>query len=446
MRLMKRVAALAAAAGMGAGAAWAVPVVSNVTMTQRAGTRIVDIAYELSGEAAVVTLGIETNGVALPDSAVTRLTGDVCKVVQTGSRALVWNAGGDWPEHVVTEARARVTAWSVGAPPLYLVIDLSAGPAAGSYPVRYHVSAEALPDGGLTNDLYRLDRLVMRRIRTQAAYPETGVFMMGSPEGEYYRQGVGYEDRHQVTLTKDYYLGVFEVTQWQWRQVTNARPAKWSHADYWMTRPVESVTYNDIRGSAAEGGGGWPTDSAASAASFIGLLRAKTGVAGLDLPTGAQWEYASRAGTTGSLNDGTVNLAGAASDPRLDLLGRYQGNGGQILVEGAWVPDASMNAPVDGSLVTVSNATAKAGSYLPNAWGLYDMHGNVWKWCLDYFVSSFGFDPVIDPVGADTGTDRTIRGGGWSNAAEYNRVAFPFNLSPADTGRNVGLRLASRLP
>ena len=144
----KTAAAVTAAAIMGAGAAWAVPEVSNVNMTQIENTRTVQVTYDLSVTNAIVTLSIETNGVAIPDSAVTRLSGDVCKVVAPGSLTITWNAGADWPENVAESAKARVTAWSVDAPPQVMAVDLSGGPAAATYPVLYYTSAEALPYGG----------------------------------------------------------------------------------------------------------------------------------------------------------------------------------------------------------------------------------------------------------------------------------------------------------
>ena len=129
----KTVAAVTAAALMGAGSAWAVPVVSNVNMAQIPNTRQVQITYDLSAANAIVTLSIETNGVAIPDSAVTRLSGDVCKVVGVGTgKSIIWNAGADWPENVTESAKARVTAWSVDAPPQVMVIDLTPGPTAAT--------------------------------------------------------------------------------------------------------------------------------------------------------------------------------------------------------------------------------------------------------------------------------------------------------------------------
>ena len=427
------IAAVAITTVLGASyAVYAVPEVSNVTMVQRANSRVVDIGYALSGEAAIVTVSIETNGVAIPDGAVTRLSGDVSVVVQPGSRSIMWNAGADWPEHSVTNARARVKAWQTNSPPLYCVVDLSAGYATNFYPVTYYVSAEALPDGGLTNDLYRTVRLVMRRIRTQAPYPENGVFMMGSPVSETGRIAAS-EDWHQVTLTKDYFMGVFGVTQGQWQQVMNARPSTFNNADYWMARPVEMVSYADIRGSSV--GAGWPASRDVDAASFIGFLRAKTGLQEFDLPTEAQWEYACRAGTSGALNDGTVNLTNINSDARLSVLGRYSWNGGRL----NGTTDPATNC-------TPANATATVGSYAPNTWGLYDMHGNVWEWCLDWQVDHLGTGAVTDPPGATSGSRRVVRGGSWFNPAYYSRSAAGYRDLPSTRNYSFGFRLARTLP
>ena len=175
-RMTNRAALVAAAVFMTVGAAYALPLVTDVVMTQRAGTRIVDITYTLSGEAAIVTLGIETNGVAIPDAAVTRLSGDVCKKVEAGSRSIVWNAGADWPENLTVVAKAKVTAWSVDAPPLYCAVDVTQGTSAQTYPVYYYVSAEGVP-GGVTNYAYKTNLILMRRIDSTGGEG----FWMGSP-------------------------------------------------------------------------------------------------------------------------------------------------------------------------------------------------------------------------------------------------------------------------
>ena len=439
MRMTNTAAALAAAVTMGAGAAWAVPAVGNVQMAQRTNSRVVDITYDLAGEAAIITLGIETNGVAIPDSAVTRLSGDVSVVIQPGTgRHIVWNAGADWPENVTETAKARVTAWSVDAPPLYCAVDVVGGTATNVYPVYYYASAEAVPEG-VTNGLYKTTRILMRKIPATGA----GGFKMGSPSNETGRDATR-EDWHDVVLTKDYYAGVYEVTQSQWQQVmgdVRSWPAKWSNNDYRLTRPVEQVSYYDIReniNNTDDAAVDWPANDLVTAGSFMGRLRTKTGLAGFDLPTDAQWEYACRAGTSGALNDGTANLTNTASDARLDLLGRYQYDGGKVWNGTAWVDPATD--------CTTANATAEVGSYLPNAWGLYDMHGNVWEWCLDWYAGNLGTGAVSDPEGADSGLGRVSRGGRWGNPASFCRSAFRDSNGPSARSSGVGFRLVRTLP
>ena len=415
-------AALAAAVTMGAGAAWAVPEVSNVNMAQIPYTRLVKVTYDLAGENAIVTLSIETNGVAIPDSAVTRLSGDVCKVVGVGTgKSIVWNAGADWPEHAVTNARARVTAWSTNAPPQVMVIDLRGGTAATTYPVFYYPGMDALPYGGATNSLYKADYLVMRKI-------PSGGFNMGE-----------YPATTAVTLSQDFYAGVFEVTQEQWYNVMGGtRAANFTNAASRAFRPMENVSYEDIRGTAAQGGAGWPANDSVYESSFVGLLRTKAGLSGFDLPTEAQWEYACRAGTTTVFNDGdaAANVSGANANTNawLDALGRYKFDGGYI--DGVTAPAAGCGP---------ANGTAIVGSYAPNAWGLYDTHGNVWEWCLDWYQAAL--EGGSDPDGADSGSNRVLRGGGWDYDASRCRSAYRYvNNYPSTRYRNIGFRLVRTLP
>jgi len=426
-------AALAAAVTMGAGAAWAVPAVSNVQMTQRAGSRVVDITYDLAGEAAIVTLGIETNGAAIPDSAVTRLSGDVSVVIQPGTgRHIVWNAGADWPENVTETAKARVTAWSVDAPPLYCAIDVTAGHAASSYPTYYYPSAEGVP-GGVTNDLYKTYCILMRRID-----PTGGDgFRMGSPVGEKDRKSD--EDQVVVVLTNSYYIGVYEITQCQWAKVTGAWPSGFTNLQYRLTRPAQNISYYHIREDPSnkdDPNVNWPLNDVVNENSFIGKISIKTGLAGFDLPTEAQWEYACRAGTLGVFYDGTINIANINSDANLNLLARYRYNNGYI--------DNDNGPTAPSILCTTENGTAAVGSYLPNAWGLYDMHGNVWEWCLDWYADQL--PGGINPAGSETGDKRVRRGGSYSAQASYCRSAYRPSDIPNTVNGSGGFRIVRNLP
>ena len=239
----------------------------------------------------------------------------------------------------------------------YLVIDLSGGPNAASYPVS---NLTDIPSGGWTDE-YKTTKLVLRRI-------DPGTFAMGAPTGE---AGRSTYDKapHEVTLTHPYYIGVFELTQRQWELVMGNRPSLFTNSTVYATRPVECVSYNHIRG--ANLGAWWPQMNAVDETSFMGKLRAKTGRL-FDLPTEAQWEYACRAGTATALNSGKNLSAATGVDANMAEVGRYYYNSGSF--------DNSYDYGG-----TEETGTAKVGSYLPNAWGLYDMHGNVDEVCLDWY-------------------------------------------------------------
>ncbi len=218
-----------------------------------------------------------------------------------------------------------------------------------------------------------------------------GTFMMGSPEGELGRND-WEESQRKVTLTQAFYMQTTEVTQGQWQELMGNNPSWISYCG--SDCPVENVSWNDIQG-------------------FIEILNTR-GEGTYILPTEAQWEYSARAGTTTAFASGDITELYCDYDPNLDLMGWYCGN----VVE--------MHSPV--------------AQKEPNAWGLYDMHGNVWEWCQDLY-GSYADISLFDPVGSSTGSYRVIRGGGWRNIALHCRSAYRHSLAPDIRDFVTGFRL-----
>ena len=432
----------------GAASVRAAPAVSNVVMQQRPGSGLVDIWYDLLDEAAIITLGIETNGAAIPNSRVTRLSGDVCAEFQPATgRHIVWDAPKDWPGNLGADAVARITAWTPDDPPPYMVVDLTRGISGTAFPVTYYPE-DGLPHGGITNDLYKTVLLVLRRV-------PAGSFIMGAPASEVGHSFMAFREvQHQVTLTEDFYIGVYEVTQTQWYQVmSRGTPSYYTGAACRDMRPVERVSYFTVRENHENGlavSPNWPQSYDVGTNSFMGRLSAYTGNLDFDLPTDAQWEYACRAGTTQALNiAGGVDITNTLSDANLALAGRYKFNGGYI-----WNGEVYTNAEIVLGLPNVTDAygTAKAGSYLPNAWGLYDMHGNVYEWTLDWLLpndQNLGTGPAVDPKGYDNSggnaLGRVLRGGQYGGEAWLCRSALRTFASATSYGSTIGFRVVRRL-
>jgi len=275
----------------------------------------------------------------------------------------------------------------------YLVLDLQTG----------LITTSTKPADLLTNADYKTTKMVFRRI-------PAGTFTMGSPEDELGRYSD--ETQHTVTFTQDFYIGVFEVTQAQYKAVmAGADPSNFK-GDH---RPVERVSWNTIRG------GAWPSGDPGTD-TFMDKLRTLTGGRLFDLPTEAQCEYACRAGTTRAYNDYTQNggtgsdclTTGSGQDTNLDPLAWYTFNSG--------------------------GSHKEVGTKQVNACGLYDMHGNVWEWCLDWYGTYPG--TVTDPVGPSSGSYRVGRGGSWFRSARNCRSANRGYATPSDSGNNLGFRAA----
>jgi len=224
---------------------------------------------------------------------------------------------------------------------------------------------------------------------------KAGSFIMGSHMGELGHDAI--EKQHRVTLTKDFWLGKFEVTQGQWETVMGNNPSRFPKGDNY---PVENVSWYDAK-------------------KFCDKLNASYSSQlpqgyRFDLPTEAQWEYACRAGTTTALNNGRNLTSNDSYCSNADIVAWYRENS--------------------------SRTSHEVGRKQPNAWGLYDMHGNVYEWCRDWFGPYSG--DSTDPTGPKRGSRRVRRGGAWVDNAGCARSALRFFWAPGLRESFLGFRLA----
>lgn len=197
-----------------------------------------------------------------------------------------------------------------------------------------------------------------------------GEFLMGSPDADSSAAG-DEKPQHRVRITKPFYLGKYVVTQEQWQAVMGVNPSYFKGPK----RPVDTVTWDDCQEFLAKLGEGFAKGKGRFA-----------------LPTEAQWEYACRAGST-------TRYCFGDDEGSLGAYAWYCGNSG--------------------------GSTHPVGQKKPNAWGLYDMHGNVWEWCQDWYYEGFYVRwPTSDPTGGGAGPRRASRGGGWYSRAEHCRAAY----------------------
>lgn len=221
-----------------------------------------------------------------------------------------------------------------------------------------------------------------------------GTFVMGSPAEEPFRDAD--ENQHQVTLSRSFYMQTTEVTQKQWQEVMGYNPAHFAQCG--ADCPVETVSWDEVQ-------------------DFIRALNRRSGM-NYRLPTEAEFEYAARAGSTTAFANGKITEPACAFDPALDAMGWYCYNAED----------------------TVHPVAQKE----PNAWGLYDMHGNLWEWCADSWDgSAYKPEPVIDPLSPapSANGNRVIRSGSWATDAWFVRAANRDWSKPHFRNDFLGFRL-----
>lgn len=236
-------------------------------------------------------------------------------------------------------------------------------------------------------------KAIIQRFRWIAA----GDFLMGSPKSGLER--FEREDQHRVTLTQGYWLADTAVTQEFWQLVMSQNPAKFNGD---VLSPVEEISWNDSN-------------------DFINKLN-DMHAGTLDdlvirLPTEAEWEHACRAGTTKSFSFGDN-----VTSEQVNFKGSHPYN--------------------NGKKSEVRSKTVAVKCLPPNSWGLYEMHGNVWEWCVDEWQESLGTQPMVDPCPSyDRSAGCVVRGGSWIDRGRSVRSAFRDRIAPTDRGPYIGLRL-----
>ena len=226
-------------------------------------------------------------------------------------------------------------------------------------------------------------------------YIESGSFMKGSGltpselESQFGGKAKWYTDerpQHQVILTRSFYIQITEVTQGQWSKIMGINPSIFRSCG--ETCPVEKVSWYDAR-------------------EFIKKLNEKEQTDKYRLPTESEWEYACRANNTAAFCFGKDK---------------------KELEDYAWHHPNSWDR------------THRVGQKKPNAWGIYDMHGNVWEWCEDWY-GDYPSQSVTDPKGPSSGSQRVSRGGSWRSVSRFCRSAYRYGVDPAYRRPSGGLRL-----
>ena len=320
------------------------PEVSNVLAEQIEGTKKVRITYDVNdpdGDLMTVTVRVSDDGGATFRVPAFSFSGEGYgnNVASGTGKEIIWDAGADVPDRYGTEWKAEVIARDA------TVLDI-------------------LP-GDVPMEFVRIG---------------PGTFTMGSPEDEVGR-GDNEGPQHEVTISQEFYLGVYEITQAQWESVMGTRPWEWlTYVQEYPNNPA-AISWDDVQ-------------------AFIQKLNEAAGADVYRLPTEAEWEYSCRAGTTTPWSFGDEE----------SQLGEY-----------AWYRANTRD---------VGEHYAHAvGTKLPNPWGLYDIHGNVWESVQDRYGNYPDYSQT-DPTGPETGSYRVGRGGSFADYARGGRSAARYGNSP----------------
>jgi len=402
------------------GMAFADATINNVIVRQQwPWSPKVNIDYVLSGDPG----SVQDVDVVLKDGTETispkvgSLSGDLYGVTP-GAHRVIWDPTvGQQLEDAKVLTGFTATVSKNDGDGTFMIIDVSTT-VDGKFPISF---ANEVPAGGWNQDEYKTGKIVLRRI-------PAGTYMMGSPTDEL-GCNQNKELQHQTTISQAFYVGIFEMTQKQYENITGANPsASGSVGD---KLPVNNVSYDDLRGMGAAVYNSvtddWPNyHEGGFFDGFNKKIALPITLDGyvFDLPSAAQWEYACRAGTTGAWNDGTT-ITNTTKDAQLDRI--------------AW---NRQNSSLKVQAVGTKN--------VPNAFGLYDMHGNVAEYVIDYpngggGAQWFNGTPQTDPIlYAPKNWPYTIAKGGSVETTPGDVRVAAFNTAGVVTAKTYsrGFRLA----
>lgn len=433
------------AAACSALAAEAAITITDVSARQRwPWNGLVDVDFTISGAAAGEAFAIDIDATAAGGATqLSAKTYAVEPVAGAGANRIVWDLGADYPEFRANDVRISVTATPISSDKaIYMVIDLSGGSTASKYPVRYTTQAPTHVRGA-ADEPCQTTELWMRRIVVPDA-----VFTVNSYTVVADNPNSNQKQAFWGKLTKDYYIGVFELTQKQYQLVMGAWPNSWfTNEQYRASRPVDGLQYKTLSGT-------WrdtqAEPSTITAASFLGKIRARTGLP-INLPSSTQLNFAHRGGS----------LLSSTSE-----FHRYYINGSQAVLNDIARYTGTVETKSPERDCNVNSGTAYVGSYLPNEYGIYDALGNVGEFTCEYAINTSTttyrdyyqahFDdnalgntkakPVTDPPGPsrdymlyNSDVYRRARGGNWKLDSGYNTLWYQSNADSSSADGSNGL-------
>ena len=419
---------------------YAAPKATVTSFSQDSASGLVSVSYTVDGDSIVTAEFLSSGKPVAPEAYADLLVGTINREVSAGKTySFAWapETAGNGIDLSGGNLEVRLTAWSRSFPPPYMALDITV-----TNNVAYYASSNAVP-GGVHDFRYKSDYVLMRRIPAKNV-----TWTMGLSEGAAAWDSWSTPGLRKVKLTYDYYIGVFPVTQRQHERITKLRPSDFISEDIvegypaYMGRPVERVSYDQIRGNVL--GSAWPNDDFDTAhgvddGSVIASIRAVTGKT-VDLPSEAEWEFACRAGCGADTYNGRTIMNDTDRNATVEhgKIARYHRNS----------KSAAMNGNSEyKSILPQDGGTATVGSYEPNWFGIYDMLGNVREWCLDCWEAGGQDVSVVNvdyfgPAKADAAEQvRVLKGGGYPDGAYICSAGNCSKVASKTTSWPTGYRL-----